>query len=677
MSIFEKIIPSRRVKQPTTNERILLIEDNPADARLLEILLEDTDLGDYEIVTKTTFGAANELLKDGEKFEVILLDLYLPDSNKFEALKQLKTDFPNSNVIMMTGLNDKNVGLQAVKAGAQDFLVKGAVDSDTLAKTLRYAIERNRVIQRLEETQQHAMLTEVEMTKSQKRYREIFTQSKDSIYISTLTGELIDFNESTENLFKRSRENLQNQSIHDFFITPERKNEFLLKLKLTQSIIDYRIDVIRPNGEIRNCQLSANMLSTEDFSGYNCILRDITESIQADQLRKARDLAAHSAKMKEQFIASISHEMRTPMNAILGMSNILVQTELDTEQTKLVSSIKQSSEILLGIVNDILEISSMQNQKINFVLEDFELKELMDNLVNVMQYKAQEKDLYFQVFIGSNVPNIIRTDKLRLNQVLLNLVGNAIKFTEEGYVKIYVDKLSDYDGGVHLQFTVEDSGIGIPKDKADAVFESFTRIRNKEKLYEGTGLGLAICKNIVEQQGGKIACISDLGHGSKFYFDLLIELGNENNIKRTPDIEEFQFDEEQPFNLLLVEDHKMNQLVAKKTLQKKFKNINLTIADNGQIAVDFLKEKSFDLVLMDIQMPIMDGYEATDYIRNNMPPEVANLPILAMTAHAHIAKDESYKKHGMDDFVLKPFRPEELFSKIKKYLILTKAELKR
>ena len=295
MSVFEKLIASPKEKQPATNERILLIEDNPADARLLEILLEDTDLGDYEIVTKTTFGAANELLKQGEKFEVILLDLYLPDSDKFDALEQLKADFPNSNVIMMTGLNDKNIGLQAVKAGAQDFLVKGAVDSDTLAKTLRYAIERNRVIQRLEETQRHAMLTEVEMTKSQKRYREIFTQSKDSIYISTLAGELVDFNVSTENLFGRSREELQNLSIHDLFTTPERKNEFLLKLKVTQAIIDYRIDVIRPDGEIRNCQLSANILSTEDFSGYNCILRDITESIQADQLRKARDLASNSA----------------------------------------------------------------------------------------------------------------------------------------------------------------------------------------------------------------------------------------------------------------------------------------------------------------------------------------------------------------------------------------------
>ena len=413
------------------------------------------------------------------------------------------------------------------------------------------------------------------------------------------------------------------------------------------------------------------MLSSEDFSSYNCILRDITESIQADQLRKARTLANQSAKMKEQFIASISHEMRTPMNAILGMSNILVQTPLDEEQTKLVSSIKQSSEILLGIVNDILDISSIQNQKIVFELEDFGLQALMDNLMNVMQYKAQEKDLYFEVFVDPKVPATLRADKLRLNQVLLNLVGNAIKFTEEGYVKIYVDLLHQFDDCVQLKFTVEDSGIGIPADKVDAVFETFTRIRNKEKLYEGTGLGLSICKNIVEQQGGKIGVLSDFGYGSRFYFDLIFDIGNFENIKTGGPIKQLDFDDDTSFNLLLVEDHKMNQLVAKKTLLKKWKNVNLKIADNGQIAVDLLKEHTFDLILMDIQMPIMDGYEATTYIRKHMP-HLKDLPILAMTAHAHIAKDESYREYGMDDYVLKPFRPEELFSKIVTYLVRKK-----
>ena len=165
-------------------------------------------------------------------------------------------------------------------------------------------------------------------------------------------------------------------------------------------------------------------------------------------------------------------------------------------------------------------------------------------------------------------------------------------------MKIYVNKLKDLEDKVQLKFIVEDSGIGIPKDKADAVFETFTRIRNKNKLYEGTGLGLSICKNIVEQQGGTIGVTSELGQGSKFYFDLQIGVGEEKNIKRNSQIEEIPFDDTTAFSLLLVEDHKMNQLVAKKTLNKKYENIDLTIADNGQIAVDILKERTFDLILM-------------------------------------------------------------------------------
>jgi len=236
--------------------------------------------------------------------------------------------------------------------------------------------------------------------------------------------------------------------------------------------------------------------------------------------------------MKEQFIASISHEMRTPMNAILGMSNLVSQTELSGEQTNLVSAIKQSSEILLGVINDI--------------------------------------------------------------------------------------------------------------DKLDAIFETFTRIRNKDRLYEGTGLGLSIAKNLVEQQGGKIGVKSVFGQGSTFFFDLAFEKGDALDVIEIIEKEEnLELKNDGAIRLLLVEDHKMNQLVAKKTLTKKWEKIHITIANNGQEAVEVLEKNTatpFDIILMDIQMPIMDGYEATDHIRNKMTPELAAMPILAMTAHAHISK---------------------------------------
>jgi PAS domain S-box-containing protein len=753
--------------------KILLIEDNPGDARLVEILLSESDLLDCEIYHRVSLAEAMMELEKNTDFEAILLDLTLPDSQGFETLAQLITKFPNNNVIVLTGLADKSLGLKAVKAGAQDFLVKGAFDSELLAKTLRFSIERNQVLKRLEETQRVAhignweyqpesnyfiasdevyrifglppretfflgqdledpkcpfhffyqinrdvldvgelkkdlkvtqangsskyvyiqctvrksqeygevihgiiqditerKLSEQELLKSQERYEEIFTESKDAIFIATLEGKLVDFNNATTELFGYPKRELESQNnIHELFYPREKKNEFLLKLRTQKSIKEYSIKVAHKSGEVRHCVISANIFVADDFIGYNCILRDITERKQAEKMKKARDLARHSAMMKEQFIASVSHEMRTPMNAILGMSNILVQMDLEKEQFNLVSSIKQSSEILLGVVNDILEISAIQNGKIVFENKFFNLEELLANLVNVMQYKAQEKDLYFETIIDEETPMILLGDKLRLNQILYNLVGNAIKFTDHGFIKIYIKKLFDIVDSVQLQFIVEDSGIGIPSEKIDAIFETFTRIRQKDRLYEGTGLGLSICKNLVEQQGGKIGATSEEGKDSKFFFDLIFEVGEASQLEpKSPELDHVELDEETPFRLLLVEDHKMNQLVARKTLERKFPNIYLKIADNGKIAIDILEQESFDIILMDIQMPVMDGYEATKHIREEMPDSIATLPILAMTAHAHISKDEKFKEYGLDDYVLKPFEPEDLFNKIAKYL---------
>ncbi len=752
-------------------DRILLIEDNPGDARLVEILLEDSNLVECEITKVTQLSDGLLLLEQGEEFAAILLDLYLPDSQGFVTLEQLLEKFPNNNVIVLTGLADKNIGIKAVKAGAQDFLTKGAFDKELLAKSLRYSIERNRVIKRLELIQRiahignwgyssitkefiaseevyrifgfppntaftfadfqeaehpfyifneiHAetfergsvgkdiaihlkelgirhfsiqctinnadqsdleiqgivqditdrKLAEEGLTKSQERYQEIFTQSKDAIYICTFTGKLIDFNQATEQLFGYSAAELYKiNNIHQQYYSPENKNEFLLKLKVKRSIKDFPMQIANKRGEVRACLLTANLIKEDDFIGYNCIVRDITERIQAEKMRKARDLSRQSARMKEQFIASISHEMRTPINAILGMSNILIDMGLKGEKLNLVDSIKQSSDILLGIVNDILEISTIQNQKIVFENHTFDLHELLHNLINVMQYKAQEKDLFIEVIIGDDIPRLLSGDKLRLNQVLYNLVGNAIKFTDVGFVKVYVKKLYDILNGVQLQFLIEDSGIGIPKDKIEAIFESFTRIQSKDRIFEGTGLGLSICKNLVEQQGGKIGATSEPGVGSRFYFDLIFEIGEE--IKEEPEVEkeEIVIDENATFNLLLVEDHKMNQLVAKKTLCRKWKNLHLKIAENGKVAINLLKEEPFDIILLDIQMPIMDGYETARYIREQMPENIANIPILAMTAHAHLAKDRKFAEFGMDDCVLKPFVPEDLFYKITKHL---------
>lgn len=515
--------------------KILLIEDNPGDARLVEILLEDSDF-DTEVVNKMSLAEGIEAFY-AENFDVVLLDLTLPDSRGFETLQSFIKAHKDANVIVMTGLMDKELGLNAVKAGAQDFLMKSGYDSDMLAKTLRYSIERKNVLKSLAESQ------------------------------------------------------------------------------------------------------------------------------------SAREVAEESARMKEQFIASISHEMRTPMNAIYGMSNLLAQTDLNEEQRSYIGSVKQSSEILLGVINDILEISTLQNGKMAFDSKDFDIQELMTNLVNVMQYKKDEKSIEFQLHIAPSVPRHINGDKLRLNQILFNIVGNSVKFTDEGFVKIDVQLINEDAEDFTLKFTIIDSGIGIPEDKVEAIFETFTRIRTKDRIYEGTGLGLAIVRSLVSQQNGRVWARSQIGQGTTMYLEIPFKKAITVPLLegQTAIPADFESSKERVFKLLLVEDHKMNQIVARKTIERQFKNVAMTIANHGQEAVDILTSGNrYDIILMDIQMPIMDGNETVAYIRENMPE--MKTPILAMTAHANISKDNIFKSYGFDDFVLKPFEPEQLFSKIHFYI---------
>ena len=266
-------------------------------------------------------------------------------------------------------------------------------------------------------------IAEKEITKSRERYQEIFTQSKDALFICTLDGEMVDFNQTTLDLFGYQKEELAGiENMHSFYEPVERKNEFLLKLKNQKSVKDFPIKIINKKGEQRECMINANFIASDQFVGYNCMLRDVTELKQAEEIKKARDLAKESAQMKEQFVASISHEMRTPMNAVLGMSNLLMQMDLEGESLNLVKSIKNSSEILLGVVNDILEVSEIQNGKVVFENKPFELKDLMDNLVNVMQYKAQEKDLYLEVLMDEGLPAYIAVSYTHLTLPTIHLV---------------------------------------------------------------------------------------------------------------------------------------------------------------------------------------------------------------------------------------------------------------
>jgi len=409
----------------------------------------------------------------------------------------------------------------------------------------------------------------------------------------------------------------------------------------------------------------------ELIGGFNLMLSKIKE--QNEALVLAKEQALSSAKIKELFLANMSHEIRTPMNAIVGMTNLLLDTKINGEQSDYLRHIKTSADNLLVIINDILDFSKIEAGKIEFESIRFNLNDTLNNLHNTFDYKLKERNIKLIICKNNNVPDYFTGDQVRLNQVLLNLVGNATKFTENGNITIKVEKKNEVNELIELLFSVQDTGIGIAKEKLEFIFQSFSQASSDTtRKYGGTGLGLTICKQLIELQKGKIWVESEICKGSTFCFTISYKKASAPNLKEIEQRSEDNVDNVtkeilENSRILLVEDNQLNILLATTLLKKQnFKNVDVAV--NGQLAIDMLKKQDYNVILMDIHMPVMDGYEATIFIRDHMSGIKRNIPIIALTAAAIKGEKERCIEQGMNDYISKPFKPEELFSKIIKFL---------
>ncbi|MEL7221848.1 MAG: response regulator, partial [Bacteroidota bacterium] len=384
-----------------------------------------------------------------------------------------------------------------------------------------------------------------------------------------------------------------------------------------------------------------------------------------------QELAEETARVREQVIANVSHELRTPMNAIVGMSNLLVKTPMTTEQEECLSAIQEASQLLLGIINDILLTSSLQNGPVELNPSPFDLNLTVRRVIELLSPKAVAKNLALKYKFSEPVEHRVIGDKQRLSQVFYNIIGNAIKFTEEGKVKLVIkNKGAKSDDKVYYEFAIHDTGPGIAAEKQEGIFQAFNRINTPGKIIEGTGLGLSIAKQLVNQMGGTLSLKSKLGAGSIFSFTLPFVIESASTIS-SPDLLKQKKNKHKrivPKKILVVEDHKMNQIVINKTLLSEYPDLEVIIADNGEEALGYLKHQVFELILMDIQLPGIDGFETTRQIRQDIAGKNAKTPVLAMTAQAQITEDERYREAGLNDYVLKPFNPEELFNKMTQHL---------
>jgi CheY-like chemotaxis protein/nitrogen-specific signal transduction histidine kinase len=385
-----------------------------------------------------------------------------------------------------------------------------------------------------------------------------------------------------------------------------------------------------------------------------------------EQLNESEKKVREAGIIKENFMANMSHEIRTPMNAILGFTNLLQKESLNEKSREFVRSIQNSGESLLEIINDILDFSKIEAGMMRIESNPFSLRELLHSVKTMFATRIQQKDLHFAVNIDHSIPDLLMGDAVRLTQILVNLVNNAIKFTNNGGIEINVTAGKERDGHINISFSVKDTGIGIASHNMEAIFERFQQAdEDTTRKYGGTGLGLSIVKQLVELQNGTIDETSELNKGTEFVFSIRYAVSHTYT-----EHEDLYFNSaseadltDTPLKILVAEDNVMNQSLMRHLLS--YWNLDFDIVNNGKEAIEALQKQNYSLLLMDIQMPLMDGYTATLKIRNEMR---MNIPIIAMTAHAMTGEREKCLCYGMNEYISKPIREGELFQIMKKIL---------
>jgi PAS domain S-box-containing protein len=506
--------------------------------------------------------------------------------------------------------------------------------------------------------------------------------SIDPLVTINAHGKIKDLNEAAVRITGCSREELSGTDLFDYFSEPEKAYEIYRDIFSKGAVANAELKLRNKSGKLIDVLINGSVYKDDrgNVLGVMIVIRDVTEQKRYDrELNKAKEtselarevaeeakskaesatqIAEDAVKAKQQFLSNMSHEIRTPMNSIIGFTKVVLKTELTIKQKEYLQAIKMSGDALIALINDILDLAKVDAGKMTFERTPFKLSQSISAMLHLFETKIQEKNLTLNIEYDETIPEVLLGDPVRLHQIILNLVSNAVKFTNQGNIMVKVCKQSEDDTKVKIEFAVSDSGIGIPPEKIKSIFENFQQASSDtSRLYGGTGLGLAIVKQLVEPQGGTINVESEVEVGSTFSF-VLEFLKTDLNASNVSD--DFSVDSAiKNISILVVEDIQLNQLLMK-TLLDDF-GFKSTMVSNGKLAIDKVKENSYDVILMDLQMPVMNGFEATQYIRDIMKSDV---PIIALTADVTTVDLAKCTSVGMNDYIAKPVDERLLYNKI-------------
>ncbi len=519
------------------------------------------------------------------------------------------------------------------------------------------------------------MRSQEALSQSEQRYRLLFERNLAGVFRCSQTGAFLDCNDAGAKILGyESREDLIGRPATDVFFAVEDKDDADSKMAARGTVSNLELCLRRKDGSVVWVMSNTNMVEGLSGTEVEGTFVDITARKQAEeQMRLAKEAAEAASRAKSEFLANMSHEIRTPMNGVIGMTNLTLETDLTLEQREYLDTVKSSAEALLHIINDILDFSKIEARKLELERVPFNVREVVRATTREVAVQAQKKHLSLLCHFSPDLPQTEIGDPGRLRQVLMNLIGNAIKFTERGEIMVLAKKLTDVGAENMLQFSVRDTGIGVPAKKQKQIFEAFVQAdTSSTRQYGGTGLGLTIASQLVSLMGGRIWMESDSGKGSTFHFTASFGVASEAQMQAAVESQRLERQavtaQQKKLRILIAEDNLVNSRLATRLVAKQ--GHTSVVVGSGRAALKALEAESFDLVLMDVQMPDMDGIEATTAIRALERGTRKHLPIIAMTAHAMNGDRERCLEAGMDAYVTKPVDAKKLLAAIADTTIL-------
>jgi len=634
---------------------ILIVDDREENIIALEALIKRDDI---KIFSTTS---PNDALKIAweNNIAIALIDVQMPDIDGFELVEMLKSNPRTKDilVIFVTAISkESKYAVRGYGSGAVDYLYKPldpyitSAKVDSFIQLARYQAE---IIRKNEELENFSI---------------VVNNSADIICaVDAQTLRVKTINPTVEKILGYKAAEIVGKSIIDRAIEHDRtafrkKLGEIIKDNLNFAVFEFQFETFDKNVIWAECRASYHnktiFINISDISPQKSYLQ---------QLVKSKEAAEYGKKVKENFLANMSHELRTPINGVIGLTQLLRKTPLNDQQSTMLELLETSSQSLLGVINDVLDISKIESGKFNIIRTANNIREVIASVFQLLKFKADEKMLDMLLEIDPNLPEYMMLDALRLNQVLMNLLSNAIKFTDRGSVKLKISVLDRDKDKLKIKFSVEDTGIGIAEEKLSKIFDSFEQAdADTASNYGGTGLGLTIVKKLVELKGGELTVSSRLGKGSVFNIINWLSIAEKPKVKKEGITDHKKLPPFHQLNVLVAEDNMVNQFILSKML--KDWDVNVDIVDNGRKLIEKLNQQHFDIILMDTHMPDMNGYQTAKAIRMDFDEPKRSIPIISLSAAALNHEKEEAISAGMNDVLSKPFQPHELHEKIQRLL---------